>query len=61
LREWVNDLLRTLFRRGVWFPFNDPVAEFAELILVGEDGEEERHENEDFPKDKGELCRDRSG
>ena len=31
------------------------VAAFTELILIGEDGEEERHENEDLPKDKIEL------
>ena len=41
--------------RDVWLPFNDAIAEFTELILIGEDGEEERHENKDLPKDKIEL------
>ena len=47
--------IRTLFRRGLLLTLNDAIAEFAELKLIGEDGEEERHEDEDFPKDKVEL------
>ena len=55
LREWLTTCIRSLFRRGVWLAFNDAIAEFAELILIGTDGEEDCHEKENFPKDKVEF------
>src|SRR5262245_33342851 len=55
LKEWLTTCIRTLFPRGVWLSFNHAFAEFAELILIGEDGEDDRHQNEDFPQDKVEL------